>query len=460
MNKKSTAPNLLARLGLLFVVLAAAVIAFLLLTSFSVSAAVAKNPLVGYGPNPELPPARQPLIPVLNAPKAIGWPRGAKPVAAQGLQVNAFASGLDHPRWLYVLPNGDVLVAETNGPANRPDDSKGIKGFVFKLVQKNAGAGAPSPNRIILLRDANKDGVAEVHTVFLDGLNSPFGMALVGNTLYVADTDAVLSFPYKRGETQITAKPTKITDLPAGTINHHWTKGLIASPDGSKLYVSVGSNSNLLENGLAAEKERAAIWEVDPKTGNHRIFASGTRNPVGMAWDPQTKALWVVVNERDELGNDLVPDYLTAVKDGGFYGWPYSYWGQHVDPRVSPQNPELVAKAIVPDYGLGSHTAPLGLASSRGTTLPAQFSNGMFVGQHGSWNRSTYNGYQVIFVPFKDGMPSGDPLVVLSGFIESNGDAKGRPVGVTLDRSGALLVADDVGNTIWRVNGTQGTATK
>jgi glucose/arabinose dehydrogenase len=414
----------------------------------------AQDPSIGYGPNPKLTAPDPSLIPVLNAPNAIGWAEGQKPIAAEGLQVNAFANGLDHPRWLYVLPNGDVLVAETNGP-ERPDDAKGIKGWIFKLIQKNAGAGVPSANRITLLRDADGDGVAETRSVFLDGLNSPFGIALVGNTLYVANTDAVVSFPYEEGQTEITADPTKITDLPAGTINHHWTKGLIASEDGSKLYVSVGSNSNIAENGFEAEKDRAAILEVDVQSGTYRVFASGLRNPVSMALEPETKELWVVVNERDELGNDLVPDYMTAVQDGGFYGWPYSYWGQHVDTRVSPQNPELVAKAIVPDYGLGSHTAPLGLASSVGTTLPAPFENGMFVGQHGSWNRQKQNGYQVIFIPFTDGMPSSGPVPVLTGFIKENGDAMGRPVGVALDGTGALLVADDVGNTIWRVTAAQ-----
>ena len=374
------------------------------------------------------------------------------PAAAEGMQVTEFASGLDHPRWLYVLPNGDVLVAETNAP-ERPDDAKGIKGFFFKLFQKKAGGGVPSANRITLLRDADGDGIAETRSVFLDGLNSPFGMALVGNTFYVANTDAVVSFPYEEGQTEITAEPTKVADLPAGTINHHWTKGLIASPDGSKLYVSVGSNSNVAENGIDQEKDRAAILEVDPQTGTTRVFASGLRNPVGMAWEPESGALWTVVNERDELGNDLVPDYLTSVQEGGFYGWPYSYYGNHVDTRVTPQDPNLVAKAIVPDYGLGSHTAPLGLTSAAGNTLPAQFANGMFVGQHGSWNRAEPNGYQVIFIPFEGGMPSGDPLLVLNGFILENGDAKGRPVGVALDGTGALLVADDVGNTIWRVAG-------
>ena len=445
MNKSSILFTILVILGFIAVVY----------VQLGTGTVPAQDPSIGYGPNPKLPPPDQSLVPVLKAPKAIGWAEGQKPKAANGMQVKAFANGLDHPRWLYVLPNGDVLVAETNAPANRPDDAKGIKGLIFKLVQKNAGAGVPSANRITLLRDADGDGVAETHTVFISGLNSPFGMVLVGNTFYVANTDSVVSFPYKEGETQITAKPTKITDLPAGTINHHWTKGLIASPDGSKLYVSVGSNSNLIENGLAAEKDRADILEVDPKTGTYRVFASGLRNPVSMAWEPESKKLWVVVNERDELGNDLVPDYMTAVQDGGFYGWPYSYWGQHVDPRVKPQNPDLVAKAIVPDYGLGSHTAPLGITSSVGTSFPAQFENGMFVAQHGSWNRAKPNGYQVIFIPFTDGKPSGDPVLVLNGFLKENGDAMGRPVGVALDKTGALLVADDVGDTIWRVTAAQ-----
>jgi glucose/arabinose dehydrogenase len=440
MNKKPIAPNLLARLGLLFV----------LVVVLAGCADKSQDPSAGYGPNPELPSPNPPLIPVLNPPNAIGWSAGQKPVAAEGMVVNTFAEGLNHPRWLYVLPNGDVLVAETNGP-ERPDDAKGIKGFIFKLFQKKAGGGVPSANRITLLRDADGDGDAEVRETFIDGLNSPFGMALVGNTFYVANTDAVVSFPYEEGQTEITVEPTKITDLPAGTINHHWTKGLIANEDGSKLYVSVGSNSNIAENGFEAEQERASILEVDTQTGEYRVFASGLRNPVGMAWEPETGALWAVVNERDELGNDLVPDYMTHVQDGGFYGWPYSYYGNHVDTRVQPQDPEMVEEAIVPDYALGSHTAPLGLASSVGNTLPPQFANGMFVGQHGSWNRDVPNGYQVIFIPFTGGMPSGDPVLVLNGFLKENGDAMGRPVGVALDKAGALLVADDVGNTIWRV---------
>lgn len=428
------------------------VLVLVVIVSFSIlGGTAALPPINGYGTDPKLPTPDQRLIPVINVAKATGWTNGEKPVAAEGLEVIAFASGLDHPRWVYVLPNGDVLVAETNAPANRPEDSKGIKGWFFNLFQKKAGAAVPSADRITLLRDADGDGVAETKSIFLDELHSPFGMVLVGDIFYVANTDAVVSFPYSEDETEITAEPAKIIDLPAGTINHHWTKGLVASADGSKLYVSVGSNSNVAENGLEAETERAAIWEVDLQTGSHRIFASGLRNPVGMAWEADSGSLWVVVNERDELGNDLVPDYMTSVQDGAFYGWPFSYYGDHVDMRVSPQNPELVASAIVPDYALGSHTAPLGLTSSLGNTLPPRFENGMFVGQHGSWNRAPRNGYQVIFVPFTDGMPSGDPLEVLTGFVAENGDNMGRPVGVAIDKLGALLVADDVGNMIWRV---------
>jgi glucose/arabinose dehydrogenase len=409
----------------------------------------------GTGPHPDLPPPEKAPIPLVHVVTAKGWPEGARPVAAQGTTVAAFAKGLDHPRWLYVLPNGDVLVAETNAP-ERPEDGKGIKGFFFKLFQKKAGGAVPSANRITLLRDADGDGVAETRSVFLSGLYSPFGMVLVGNTLYVANSDAVVRFPYKEGETKITAPGVKVVDLPAGPINHHWTKNVIASADGSKLYVAVGSNSNVAENGIAAEEGRAAIWEVDPATGSHRVFASGLRNPVGLAWEPESGALWAAVNERDELGSDLVPDYMTAVHDGGFYGWPYSYYGQHVDTRPKPPRPDLVAKALVPDYALGPHTASLGLTAAKGTTLPARFSHGMFVGQHGSWNRKPRSGYKVIFVPFTGGTPSGQPLDVLTGFVKDNGDAMGRPVGVAIDKRGALLVADDVGNSIWRVSGSGG----
>lgn len=409
-------------------------------------------PSASFGANPTLPKPNPALLPTVNIASAEGWPDGVKPLAAPGTTVTAFARDLDHPRWLYVLPNGDVLVAETNAPP-KPDDAKGIKGWVMGLVMKRAGATVPSANRITLLRDTDGDGVADLRSVLLAGLNSPFGMALVGSDLYVANSDAVLRFPYAAGETHITAPGIKLVELPAGPINHHWTKNLIASPDGSKLYVTVGSNSNVAERGMAVEAERAAIWEVDARNGAHRIFASGLRNPNGLAWEPLSGALWTVVNERDELGSDLVPDYMTSVRDGGFYGWPYSYYGQHVDARVKPQRPDLVATAIAPDYALGTHTASLGLASSAGTALPAAFANGMFIGQHGSWNRRPHSGYKVIFVPFENGKPfSGEPVDVLTGFLSEEGSAFGRPVGVVLDKQGALLVADDVGNVIWRVS--------
>jgi glucose/arabinose dehydrogenase len=405
----------------------------------------------GTGPRPALPEPRTTLIPTVNIAPARGWPPGVTPLAAPGTRVAALARGLDHPRWVYVLPNGDVLVAESNAPP-KPDDAAGFRGWIMGLVMKAAGARTPSANRITLLRDTDGDGVADLKTVLLAGLNSPFGMALVGGELYVANSDAVLRFPYKTGDTHISAQGVKLVDLPAGTINHHWTKNLIASSDGKKLYVTVGSNSNVAENGMQAEEGRAAIWEVDANTGAHRIFASGMRNPNGLAWASQGGALWTVVNERDELGSDLVPDYLTSVRDGGFYGWPYSYFGQKVDRRVVPQQPEMVARAIVPDYALGPHTASLGLASSAGTSLPQSFASGMFVGQHGSWNRRPHSGYKVIYVPFAEGAPSGKPVDVLTGFLNEQGEAFGRPVGVALDKQGALLVADDVGNVIWRVS--------
>jgi len=405
----------------------------------------------GTGPSPKLPEPNKTLIPTVNIAPAIGWANGATPTAAAGLKVAAFAEHLDHPRWLYVLPNGDVLVAETNSPA-KPDDSKGIKGWIADKVMARAGAGVPSANRITLLRDADHDGVAETRTVFIENLNSPFGMTLVGNDLYVADTDKLLRFPYQPGEDRISAQPVKVADLPGGPLNHHWTKNVIASPDGKKLYVTVGSNSNVGENGMDQEQGRAAIWEVDPATGSQRIFASGLRNPNGMAWEPVTGKLWTAVNERDEIGSDLVPDYITSVQDGGFYGWPYSYYGQHVDARVNPQNPELVAKAIAPDYAVGPHTASLGLSFAEGSKLPG-FTEGVFIGQHGSWNRKPHSGYKVIFVPFAQGKPTGMPIDVLSGFLNKDEKAMGRPVGVEIDKQGDLLVADDVGNKVWRVSG-------
>ncbi|MBD9456831.1 sorbosone dehydrogenase family protein [Pseudomonas sp. PDM05] len=405
----------------------------------------------GTGPSPKLPEPNKTLIPTVNIAPAIGWPAGAKPTPAAGTQVAAFAEGLDHPRWLYVLPNGDVLVAETNAPP-KPDDSKGIRGWVMEKVMGRAGAGVPSPNRITLLRDADHDGIAETRTVFLENLNSPFGMTLVGNDLYVADSDKLLRFPYQPGATAIKAAGTKVVDLPGGSINHHWTKNVVASKDGRKLYVSVGSNSNVGENGLQAEEGRAAIWEVDRASGQHRIFASGLRNPNGMAWEPQSGKLWTAVNERDEIGSDLVPDYITSVQDGAFYGWPFSYYGQHVDVRVNPQNLDLVAKAIAPDYAVGPHTASLGLTFAENSKLPAPFTNGAFIGQHGSWNRKPHSGYKVIFVPFEAGQPKGQPVDVLTGFLDKDEKAMGRPVGVVIDQQGGLLVADDVGNKVWRVS--------
>lgn len=405
----------------------------------------------GFGTQPTLPAPKSSLIPTVNIAPAKGWPANVMPTPAAGTQVQLFASDLDHPRWVYVLPNGDVLVAESNAPP-KPEGSKGIKGWVMGLVMKRAGAGVPSANRITLLRDTDGDGKADVRSPLLEGLNSPFGMVLIENNLYVANSDAVVQFPYKTGDLRLTAAGKKVVDLPAGNINHHWTKNIIAGKDGKKLYATVGSNSNVAENGMQAEAQRAAIWEIDIATGGHRIFASGLRNPNGMAWDPATAMLWTVVNERDEIGSDLVPDYMTSVRDGGFYGWPYSYYGQNVDVRATPQRPDLVAKAIAPDYALGSHTAPLGLASSVGTTLPTAFKNGMFIGQHGSWNRRPHSGYKVIFVNFSDGKPVGQPIDVLTGFLSSEGNAYGRPVGVAIDKQGALLVADDVGNKIWRVS--------
>jgi glucose/arabinose dehydrogenase len=403
-----------------------------------------------YGPSPVLAAPTESIVPTIRVAKAKGWNEGAKPHSVEGTTVTAYADNLQHPRWLYVLPNGDVLVAESEAPA-KPDDSKGLSGKLHKLVMKRAGSGAhPSANRITLLRESGP-GSVEQH-VFLQGLNSPIGMALVGNTFYVANSDAVLSFPYRSGDTELKSAPAKLTALPAGTINHHWTKSLLASPDGRHLYVGVGSNSNAGENGLDAEHERAAVWEIDIKTGEHRIYASGLRNPVGLAWEPESNALWVAVNERDELGDQVPPDYMTTLRDGGFYGWPFSYYGQHVDDRVKPQDPALVASALAPDYALGAHTASLGLAWSAGVDLPSRFQQGMFVGQHGSWNRKRLSGYKVIFVPFVNGRPAGPPIDVLTGFLDSANHARGRPVGVAIDKRGALLVADDVGNVVWRVS--------
>jgi glucose/arabinose dehydrogenase len=400
------------------------------------------------GANPFLPEPQQYLLPPMHIAKAVKW-GNEKPSVPQGMQIVALATGLQHPRSVYALPDGDILVVEANGPkapVNRPKD------LVMGWVQSFGGSKAKGGNRITLLRDADGDGKPEVQTVFLDKLNSPFGVALVGQDLYVANTDAIIRYPYVEGQTTITAEGTKLTDLPGGPIDHHWTKSLLASPDGSKLYVGVGSNSNITENGIQAEYERAAIWEVDIKSGAHRIFASGLRNPTGLQWQPESGKLWAIANERDELGPDLVPDYLTSVQDGAFYGWPYSYYGQHVDPRVEPQRPDLVAKAIAPDYALSSHVAPLGLAMYSGTNFPANFRNGAFVGEHGSWDRNPLNGYKVVFVPFKEGKPSGMAEDVVTGFLNADNEARGRPVGLAVDREGRLLIADDLGNTVWRVS--------
>lgn len=404
----------------------------------------------GMGPDPALPPPAKSLIPVVNIAPAVGWPDGGHPTPSDGMQVAGFAGGLEHPRWLYVLPNGDVLVAETAAP-DRPEEGKGIRGFFMGKAMKKAGSVVPSANRITLLRDTDGDGRADLRSTLVSGLNSPFGMDLVGNELYVANTDALVKFPYRAGDTRIDAPGTKVADLPGGARNHHWTKNVLASRDGTKLYVTVGSNSNVAENGMDEERDRASILEIDAATGVGTVFASGLRNPNGLAWEPETGALWTVVNERDELGSDLVPDYMTSVRRGGFYGWPYSYYGDHVDARVRPPRPDLVAKAIKPDYALGPHTASLGLALSGGARLPERFREGMFVGQHGSWNRKPFSGYKVIFVPFDAGKPAGPSLDVLTGFVDADGNARGRPVGVAVDRRGGLLVADDVGNIIWRV---------
>lgn len=406
----------------------------------------------GFGPSPQLPPPNQTLIPTVNFAVANPFPAGKTPTPAPGLRVNPFAAGLDHPRFLYVLPNGDVLVAETNAPP-KPDDAKGLRGRLFKYFQKKAGAATPSANRISLLRDVDGDGVAELRIPFLTNLHSPFGIVLVGRDLYVANSDALVRFPYADGDMAISAPPVTVAPLPAGTINHHWTKTVIASADGSKLYVSVGSNSNVAENGMENEVDRAAILEIDAKSGARSVYASGLRNAVGLAIEPRTGMIWAAVNERDEIGSDLVPDYITSVRDGAFYGWPYSYYGPHIDDRVKPQRPDLVARAIAPDYAVGAHTGSLGLAAAQGNKLPPRFAEGMFVGQHGSWNRNPRSGYKVIFVPFANGKPNGVPVDVLAGFLNKKGEAMGRPVGVAVDKRGALLVADDVANTIWRVSG-------
>ena len=408
------------------------------------------SPNTQYGANPALPKPHQYLIPPMRVPPGVGWKNGAAPVVPAGLKIQTFASGFEHPRMVYTLPNGDVLVVETNGP---PAPIYRPKDYIEGKVKALAGSSAPAGNRIILLRDSKGTGVPDVRTVFIDHLNSPFGVVLVGGDLYVADTDAILRFPYVPGETRIASPGVKLTDLPAGPIDHHWTKSLTVNADGSKLYVGVGSNSNITENGMAAEVGRAAIWEVNRQTGFKRIYASGLRNPTGVAFEPQTGKLWAIVNERDEIGPNLVPDYLTSVRDGGFYGWPYSYFGRHVDRRVEPQRPDLVASAIAPDYALSSHVAPLGLVFTQASSLPSAYRDGALISEHGSWDRSPLNGYKIVYVPFQNGRPSGPPQDVVTGFLtRDQADAQGRPVGLAFDHTGALLIADDVGNTVWRVS--------
>ncbi|WP_144147584.1 PQQ-dependent sugar dehydrogenase [Paraburkholderia sp. BCC1884] len=404
----------------------------------------------GFGAAPVIPVAKTALIPMVNIAPVAQPPVDFSPKAPEGFAVTKFAGGLAHPRWLYTLPNGDVLVAETDAPKPH-DEGSGIFGWIRRQVMKRAGAGVTSPDRIVLLRDANGSGIAQMKTVFLSGLHSPFGMALVGNELYVADTDALLSFDYTAGATQITGTGRKLADLPAGPINHHWTKNVVADRTGKHLYITVGSNSNAGENGIEAESERARILEFDVDSGHLRPYATGLRNANGLSWQPDSGALWTAVNERDDLGNNLVPDYMTEVKAGAFYGFPYSYYGQHVDTRVKPQRPDLVATATVPDYALGNHTASLGLVFYDQKLFPAHYWGGAFVGQHGSWNRKPHTGYKVIFVPFAHGKPAGLPEDFLSGFLTADGHAVGRPVGVALDARGALLVADDVGGAVWRV---------
>ena len=431
--------------------LATAGLAALSLTACSMKPGSA-DPFVGFGPNPPLASPQKALLPTVGVPDVVGWPAGAAPTAPAGFTVTRYAEGLDHPRWLYVLPNGDVLVSESASEPSPADKSnQGIKGFFQKMLMKKVGSVKPSPNRIYLLRDTDGNGVAETKTLFAQGLTRPFGMTLVGNTLYVANDNGVVSFPYADGQTSEEGAGTKVFDLPGPPINHHWTKNVVASPDGTKLYATVGSNSNVGDNGMENETGRAAIWEYDIATAKLRVFASGIRNPNGIGFEPTTGTMWTVSNERDEIGNDMPPDYLTSVKDGGFYGWPYSYYGQHVDVRAKPARPDMVAKAIAPDYGLGPHTASLGLAFYTADAFPTQYKDGAFISQHGSWNRKPLNGYRVVYIPFSGGRPQTPPQLFLGGFLNADNKIHGRPVGVVVDKRGALLVADDVGNIVWRV---------
>ncbi len=411
------------------------------------------------GADPVLPDPSPSLIPDLKVAEVVGWKDGETPTVPQGLKITAYQKDLVNPRTVHTLPNGDVLVVQSRGPKgeapSRPKDI--IRGWIMSIAHGETGPQKPS-NIITLLRDTNRDGTVDERHELLTNLDSPFGVAFADNTLYVATASNILAYPYQLGQNEITAEPKILTPLPGGPINHHWTKDLALSPDGKMLYVSVGSNSNIVENGIEAEKNRAAILQVDRQTGAFKLFASGLRNPNGLAFNPESKELWAVINERDELGPNLVPDYMTSVKENAFYGWPWSYYGNHVDARVHPQRPDMVQKAIKPDYALSSHVAALGLTFSLNSALPAPYSNGAFIGEHGSWNRTAFNGYRVTFVPFENGKPAGKTQDVVTGFIQGD-KARGRPVGVGIDGTGALLVADDAGNTVWRVEAADGKVT-
>jgi glucose/arabinose dehydrogenase len=408
-----------------------------------------ENARADYGPNPTLAAPHSGILPTVHIATAVGWPQGGAPVAPAGFSVTRFAEGLDHPRMIYVLPDGGVLVAEAT---TQEESGGGFEGVVRNMIQRQAGATGPSPNRIMLLRDSNGDGRVDETTVFADGLNQPFGMAEIGRYFYVGNVDGVVRFPYTQGARSVEGDAQSVLRIPVyPNDNGHWTRNLLASVDGSKLYVAVGSSSNIADHGMEAEFHRANILEMNPDGTDLRVFASGIRNPVGLAWEPSTHALWAAVNERDMLGDQLVPDYITGVREGGFYGWPYSYYGRHLDDRVKPQRPDLVAQAIAPDYAMGAHTASLGLAFYTGSSFPEHYRGGAFVGQHGSWNRTAFVGYKVVFVPFADGRPRGEVEDFLTGFLNAKGQAQGRPVGVAVDHEGGLLVADDVGGIVWRV---------
>jgi glucose/arabinose dehydrogenase len=399
-----------------------------------------------HGANPNLPEAHRGLLPSMSIPRPVNW-GSDRPTVPQGYKIEAIATDLRIPRQTLVLPNGDILVTEGTGGQGAPKLNP--KAFIANVIKALGRTGVPGGNRLTLLRDRDGDGTYETRGIFAENLNGPYGLALINGNIYVANQDALIRFDYRDGQTQASGLPVKVTDLP-WAINHHWTKSMAASPDGRFLYVGIGSNSNITERGMEAELDRAMVWQIDPQTGAHKPYATGLRNPTALAIQPGTGQLWAAVNERDEIGPNLVPDYMTAVQAGGFYGWPYSYWGQNVDPRAQPQDAQKVASAIRPDYGLGAHVAALGLSFST-PTMGTNFGEGAFVGEHGSWNRNVPVGYKVVFVPFRDGRPAGDPVDFVSGFLNNDGNTRGRPVGVTVDPRGALIVADDLSNTVWRI---------